>query len=770
MMRDTITTSISALLTIGCLVFLSTNLSFAGAVDLPKTGQTTCYDTDGTVISCEGTGQDGEILYEAIDLGLGHASTINNSSQVGGYDFIWDKTNGRRETGTGWTYISDNGQVAGSYKPSDADSRPCIWNAVDGIQDIGSVGHRGYGCGINNSGQVAAWYSTLGRSDLGAFLWDSKKGMQDLSGLFPDSCATDINNKGQVAINAFDAGSYFWDSVSGYKTYIGPFRARKVNNIGQVIGEGYIWDNVSGLRSLGTIGGYTQFSARGINDKGVVVGICHAGDWEAFIWDETNGMTLLQDLIDPKSGWILRYANDINVYGEIVGMASLNGEDHAILLTPVLTEPTLTLSTSGTTVTVSWTSVATATGYTLFYAPYPYTGPDSIGSIDMGSQTGGSFGLWDGAAFYVAIQAYNSFGNSGYSNIEYFVINTSVTPPTVTTGSATSVTSSSATLNGTVNPNGSSTTYYFQYGATTSYGTNTTSTSAGSGSSSVTASASVSGVSSGTTYYYRLVATNSGGSSYGAQRTFTTGSSSSTYTNSLGQTFVLLPAGMFTMGSPRNEPRRDYDETQHQVTLTQPFYMQTTEVTQAQWEAVMGSNPSEFSGRPTCPVEWVSWDDVQPYITKMNLRGEGTYSLPTEAQWEYAARAGSTTAFANGPIMEYKYPAIWGCEYDPNLDEMGWYCYNAKDTTHPVGQKKANAWGLYDMHGNVWELCQDWYASYPSGSVTDPTGPSTGLARVVRSGGGKWNGYAWMCRSAKRAKISLGGRGNNVGFRLVRQP
>ena len=220
-------------------------------------------------------------------------------------------------------------------------------------------------------------------------------------------------------------------------------------------------------------------------------------------------------------------------------------------------------------------------------------------------------------------------------------------PPAVTTGSATSVTSSSATLNGTVNPNGSSTTYYFQYGTSTSYGSTTTTTSAGSGSSSVSASASLTGLTSSTTYY-RLVATNSGGTGYGGQEWFTT-SGSSTYTNSLGQTFKLLPAGTFTMGSSSSELVSESDERpQHQVTFTQPFYMQTTEVTQAQWEAVMGSNPSYFSGCPTCPVERVSWDDVQTYISYMNTRGEGTYSLPTEAQWEYAARAGSTTAFYNG--------------------------------------------------------------------------------------------------------------------------
>jgi len=327
-----------------------------------------------------------------------------------------------------------------------------------------------------------------------------------------------------------------------------------------------------------------------------------------------------------------------------------------------LTAPILTVTTSGTTVTASWTTIAAATGYTLSYAPFPYTGPDSIVSVDMGTQTGISVNLWEGAAFYVAVQAYDSVESSGYSNIDYFIIDTPAT-----------------------------------------------------------------------------------------------------YTNSLGQTFVLLPAGTFTMGSPSEEPGRNSDEgPQHQVTLTQPFYMQITEVTQEQWEAVMGSNPSFFTECPTCPVETVSWDDVQNYIVQMNLRGEGTYSLPTEAQREYAARAGSTTAFANGGITET------GCGYDPNLDAIGWYCYNSGDKTHPVAQKTPNAWGLYDMSGNVWEWCQDWYGGYSSSAETDPTGPSLGSNRVRR--GGRWTGCARRCRSASRCSSAPDARHNYIGFRLLRQP
>ena len=251
-----------------------------------------------------------------------------------------------------------------------------------------------------------------------------------------------------------------------------------------------------------------------------------------------------------------------------------------------------------------------------------------------------------------------------------------------------------------------------------------------------------------------------------------------TFTNTLRMTFNLIPSGTFTMGSPTNELGRGSDETQHQVTLTQSYYMQTTEVTQGQWRSVMGSNPSYFSNcGDDCPVEYVTWNDVQSFITAMNQRGEGTYRLPTEAEWEYAARAGSTTAFANGGITVSD-----SCDYDPNLDVMGWYCGNSDVTysgclnlsggtcagPHPVASKQANAWGLYDMHGNVNEWCQDRYDDYPTSAVTDPTGPSSGSYRERR--GGSWAHYANGCRSARRLIYKPDYRDNNSGFRLVVLP
>ncbi|MBW2345683.1 MAG: SUMF1/EgtB/PvdO family nonheme iron enzyme [Deltaproteobacteria bacterium] len=235
------------------------------------------------------------------------------------------------------------------------------------------------------------------------------------------------------------------------------------------------------------------------------------------------------------------------------------------------------------------------------------------------------------------------------------------------------------------------------------------------------------------------------------------------FTNSIGMKFVLIPSGTFTMGSPSDEAGRESDERQHHVTISKDFYMQATEVNQGQWQAIMGSNPSYFKNcGNNCPVEKVSWNDCQEFIKRLNQKdGTDKYRLPTEAEWEYACRGGSTTAFTNGGITELK------CGYDPNLAAIGWYCGNAGKKTHPVAQKDPNTWGLYDMHGNVWEWCQDWYGrDYPSGNVTDPKGPSSGKYRVLR--GGCWSGFVRDCRSANRGGNYPGNRSLNVGFRVAR--
>ena len=221
-----------------------------------------------------------------------------------------------------------------------------------------------------------------------------------------------------------------------------------------------------------------------------------------------------------------------------------------------------------------------------------------------------------------------------------------------------------------------------------------------------------------------------------------------------GIEMVRIIPGSFDMGSPSSEEDRDYDETQHRVTLTEGFWLGKYEVTQAQWQAVMGSNPSEFEG-PNLPVENVSWEDCQEFIARLSAEDEGTFWLPTEAEWEYACRAGSRTSFCSG-------------DSDSGLGEYAWYGENSAGSTHPVGQKRANAWGLHDMHGNVREWCEDWEESYPSGPVRNPTGPSRGWDRVLR--GGSWNHSARHCRSAARDDNTPNFRYSNLGFRVMRTP
>jgi len=218
----------------------------------------------------------------------------------------------------------------------------------------------------------------------------------------------------------------------------------------------------------------------------------------------------------------------------------------------------------------------------------------------------------------------------------------------------------------------------------------------------------------------------------------------------------LKPAGKIIMGSRDYEAERYSNEGPlHEVTISKSFYIGTYEVTQAQWAAVMGTRPSIFGYNADYPVETVSWDDCQIFLQKLNTMGLGTFRLPTEAEWEYTCRAGSTTRFSWGDDLDYA-----------KLGEYAWYYANSSDTTHPVGQKKPNAWGLYDMYGNVWEWCSDWYGNYSAEGQTDPKGPATGSSRVFRGGG--WAIDLQHCRSAVRVKSIPAIKSYTVGFRLVR--
>ena len=202
--------------------------------------------------------------------------------------------------------------------------------------------------------------------------------------------------------------------------------------------------------------------------------------------------------------------------------------------------------------------------------------------------------------------------------------------------------------------------------------------------------------------------------------------------------FVWCPPGDFLMGSTSSEEGRVDGESQHKVTLTRGFWMGKYEVTQGQWQAVMGSNPSHFKGSADLPVEMVNWNDCQEFVKKLSQRTRNAYRLPTEAEWEYACRAGSTTAYCFGNDAS-------------GLGAYAWYEDNSGARTHGKGGKKANSWGLHDMHGNVNEWCQDWGGRYPTDAVKDPQGPSSGEYgdyRVQR--GGSWATDSTSCRAASR--------------------
>ena len=238
-------------------------------------------------------------------------------------------------------------------------------------------------------------------------------------------------------------------------------------------------------------------------------------------------------------------------------------------------------------------------------------------------------------------------------------------------------------------------------------------------------------------------------------------------TNSIGMVLIEIPAGKFTMGSPKGEEDHQVNEVQVSVTLTKPFRLGKTEVTQGQWKSVMGTEP--WNGHEyvqadyDCPATYVNWDDATDFCEKLTtierkagkLKADEKYRLPTEAEWEYACRAGTQTAFSFG-------------DDESKLGEYAWFVGNTAGEYYPhkVGMKKPNPWGLHDMHGNVWEWCSDWYDNRKLAGGTDPAGPKGGSDRVVR--GGDWIREARYCRSAYRRDDFPTYRDCYYGFRVVR--
>jgi formylglycine-generating enzyme required for sulfatase activity len=238
-------------------------------------------------------------------------------------------------------------------------------------------------------------------------------------------------------------------------------------------------------------------------------------------------------------------------------------------------------------------------------------------------------------------------------------------------------------------------------------------------------------------------------------------------TNSIGMKFVLIPAGSFMMGSPPTELEREYHEgPRHRVVISRPFYLQTTEVTQAQYRKIMSQNPSRFQGCDQCPVERVLYDDAREFIRRLNAREKtNRYRLPTEAEWEYACRAGTTTPFSFGATISPDQANYNGhVAYGPGRKGV-W-----RKKTTPAGSFPPNGWGLHDMHGNVWEWCRDWWGEhyYSHSPTRDPQGSSTDDYRVLR--GGAWESVPEALRSAHRNPVPPDIPSSGNGFRVVRMP
>jgi formylglycine-generating enzyme required for sulfatase activity len=215
---------------------------------------------------------------------------------------------------------------------------------------------------------------------------------------------------------------------------------------------------------------------------------------------------------------------------------------------------------------------------------------------------------------------------------------------------------------------------------------------------------------------------------------------------------LLIPAGEFDMGSPFSEWPREYDEDPvRRIKISRPFYIGRYEVTQAQWKAVMGYTSCHFKG-PDLPADGIPWKDAVAFCKRLGEKQSQTFRLPTEAEWEYACRAGTTTAYSFGNDRSV-------------LDDYAWFNSNSDHKTHPVGRKMPNAFGLHDVHGNVWEWCSDWFDGYRDDQSVDPTGPQTGFSRILR--GGSWFCTPGPCRSANRGYNTPNIRDDDVGFRIV---
>ena len=389
------------------------------------------------------------------------------------------------------------------------------------------------------------------------------------------------------------------------------------------------------------------------------------------------------------------------------------------------------------TITNAGDPVYTERGFVYGKSPDPTTG-GATKLVVAGSGTGTYYGdvhnLELDCAYYVRAYVTYSSGTV-YGENKVFSVK-KMYPPTVTTAAVTNINKTTATAGGNVTNDGGINVTERGVVFSTSQNPTVADSKVTSGSGTGAFTCNLTGLEEGKTYYVRAYAMNVVGIGYGEQVDFTVSTGTQTITvNGVSFTMIAVQGGTFTMGATAEQGSdADSDEKPtHKVTLSD-YMIGETEVTQELWKAVMGTNPSYFSGTQN-PVERVSWEDCQNFIAELNAMTGKQFRLPTEAEWEFAARGGNKS---NG----FKYSG------SGSIDKVAWYDGNSSSKTHPVKQKQANELGIYDMSGNVWEWCQDWYGSYSSSAQTNPTGPSSGSYRVSR--GGSWDYYAASCRVSYR--------------------
>ena len=367
-----------------------------------------------------------------------------------------------------------------------------------------------------------------------------------------------------------------------------------------------------------------------------------------------------------------------------------------------------------------------------------------------GSFTSNITGLTENTTYYVRAYATSSAGTV-YGETRTFVT-TEYILPTVTTSDVNNITSTTAKCGGEVTEGDFIVTARGVCWNTTDNPTiDDSHTVDGGGAGSFISN--ITGLTENTTYYVRAYATSSEGTVYGETRTFKPNFPLTV--NGVSFEMVYVEGGSFDMGATSEQGSDAWDSEYpvHSVTLS-GYYIGKCEVTQELWEAVMGSNPSYFKGAQN-PVEQVSWNGCQEFISRLNSLTGRTFRLPTEAEWEYAARGGNQS-------LHYKYSG------SDNIGNVAWCNGNSGSSTHAVGTKSPNELGIYDMSGNVWEWCSDWYGGYSAGAQTNPQGPSSGSYRVLR--GGSWNGSARSCRVSYRGSTDPGNSNSLYGLRLVLVP